>query len=192
VTDVLVRAGGMTVATPAGITFLDESGARSLYAFHGLVNNHAYALAETGDRLLVGTLGGLSVLEAGVVRANYTTANSGLRHNWVTAIAPVGGDWFIGTYGAGVLRFDSSGRWHTFADLDRQFVVNANAMLATDRAIYAGSLGGGLYIFDRARGRWRNVRDGLPSANVTALATHNGYIYVGTDNGLVRFREDMR
>jgi len=57
--------------------------------------------------------------------------------------------------------------------------------------VYAGSLSGGLYIFDRARGRWRNVRDGLPSLNVTALAAHNGYIYAGTDNGLVRFREDM-
>ena len=192
VTDILVRPGGMTVATPAGITFLDGAGARSLYAFHGLVNNHAYALAAAGDRLLVGTLGGLSVLEGDAVRANYTTANSGLRHNWITAIAPAGDEWFVGTYGAGVLRFDSSGRWHGFADLDAHFEVNPNSMLATDRAVYAGSLGGGLYIFDRARGRWRNVRGGLPSLNVTALAAHDDFIYAGTDNGLVRFREDIR
>lgn len=192
VTDILVRPGGMTVATPAGITFLDGAGARSLYVFHGLVNNHAYALAAAGDRLLVGTLGGLSVLEGDAVRANYTTANSGLRHNWITAIAPAGDEWFVGTYGAGVLRFDSSGRWHAFADLEPHFEVNPNAMLATDRAVYVGSLDGGLYIFDRARGRWRNVRDGLPSLNVTALAAHDAYIYAGTDNGLVRFREDMR
>lgn len=190
VTDILVRPGGMTVATPAGITFLDSGGARSLYAFHGLVNNHAYALAAAGDRLLVGTLGGLSVLEGGAVRSNYTTANSGLRHNWITAIAAVGGDWFVGTYGAGVLRFDSAGVWSGFADLRGHFEVNANAMLATDRAVYAGSLGDGLFIFDRARGRWRNLRDGLPSPNVTALAAHDGFIYAGTDNGLVRFRED--
>ena len=192
VTDILVRPGGMAVATPAGITLLDGAGARSLYAFHGLVNNHAYALAAAGDRLLVGTLGGLSVLDAGVVRANYTTANSGLRHNWITAIAAAGGDWFVGTYGAGVVRFDASGRWHNFADLDAHFEVNPNAMLATDRAIYAGSLGDGLYIFDRAGGRWHNVRDGLPSPNVTALAARDGNIYAGTDNGLVRFREDIR
>lgn len=191
VTDILVRPGGMTVATPAGITFLDGSGARSMYAFHGLVNNHAYALAADGERLLVGTLGGLSVIEGGVVRASYTTANSGLKHNWITAIAQAGSEWFAGTYGAGVLRLDSSGRWHGFADLSAPFEVNSNAMLATDRAVYAGSLSGGLYIYSRAGGRWRNVRAGLPSPNVTALAARDGYIYAGTDNGLVRFREDM-
>ncbi len=191
VTDVLVRPGGMTVATPAGITFVDAAGMRSLYAFHGLVNNHAYALASAGGRLLVGTLGGLSVLDGDAVRASYTTANSGLRHNWITAIAPVGGEWFVGTYGAGVLRFDGSGNWRSFPDLPAGFEVNANAMLATERAVYAGSLAGGLYIYERTSGRWKNSTAGLPSENVTALATQGGYIYAGTDNGLVRFRETL-
>jgi len=30
----------LVLGTPAGLTFLDGSGARSMYAFHGLVNNH--------------------------------------------------------------------------------------------------------------------------------------------------------
>jgi hypothetical protein len=34
------------------------------------------------------------------------------------------------------------------------------------------------------------VAEGLPSANVTALTAGNGYIYVGTDNGLVRVPEN--
>ncbi|HOK45091.1 MAG TPA: hypothetical protein PLK67_04130, partial [Bryobacteraceae bacterium] len=63
--------------------------------------------------------------------------------------------------------------------------------LTTERAVYAGSLAGGLYIYERASGRWRNLIAGLPSNNVTALAAHNGYIYAGTDNGLVRFREAL-
>lgn len=191
VTDVLVRPGGLTVATPAGVTFADSSGMRSLYAFHGLVNNHAYALAAAGGRLLVGTLGGLSVIEGDIVRASYTTANSGLRHNWITAIAPFGGEWFVGTYGAGVLRFDAAGNWRTFSDLSPNFEVNSNAMLATDRAVYAGSLAAGLYTYERATGRWKNLTDGLPSQNVTALAAQGGYIYAATDNGLVRFRETL-
>jgi hypothetical protein len=191
VTDVLMSPGGMTVATPAGITFLDDAGARSMYAFHGLVNNHVYTLAADGTRLLAGTLGGLSVIEGGIVRAGYTTANSGLRHNWITAVAREGGNWLIGTYGGGVLRWDSAGRWHTFPDLNVPFEVNPNAMLVTSRAVYTGSLSRGLYIYDLASGRWRNVRAGLPSANVTALTEHDGYVYAGTDNGLVRFREDI-
>lgn len=189
VADVLLRPGGMTVATPAGITIIDGSGMRSLYAFHGLVNNHAYALAGTGAHVLVGTLGGLSVLDGDAVTANYTTANSGLRHNWITAIVPVGAEWFVGTYGAGVLRMDAAGNWRTFSDLPTPFEVNSNAMLAAGAAVYAGSLSSGLYIYERASGRWRNVTAGLPSANVTALAAHGGYIYIGTDNGLVRFKE---
>jgi ligand-binding sensor domain-containing protein len=189
VTDVVLRRGGMAVGTPAGVTLMDASGTRSLYAFQGLVNNHVYALANSGDRLLVGTLGGLSVLDGDLVRASYTTANSGLRHNWITAIMPVGGEWFVGTYGAGVLRFDNSGRWQPFADATAPAVVNPNAMLATQAYAYAGTLGQGLLLYNRTLGRWNRLQAGLPSANVTALAVHNGTIYVGTDDGLVRFPE---
>jgi ligand-binding sensor domain-containing protein len=51
-------------------------------------------------------------------------------------------------------------------------------------------LGQGLYIYDRLQRRWTIARDGLPSTNVTALARSDGYIYVGTDNGLARIEEN--
>ncbi len=189
ITDVSLEPDGMTVATPAGLTLIDATEMRSLYAFQGLVNNHAYALARSGDRLLVGTLGGLSVLEGGIVRASYTTENSALRHNWITAIAPTGKEWFVGTYGGGIFRLDDSGRWHTFPDLASSFEVNPNAMAVTERHVCAGTLGKGLYVFDRGAERWTGVSAGLPSLNVTALAARDGYLYVGTDNGLVRIPE---
>jgi ligand-binding sensor domain-containing protein len=193
VTDILLRGDigspSITVATPAGLTTIDTAGTTSLYAFHGLVNNHVYALAASGTRLLAGTLGGLSILDSGVVSASFTTANSGLKHNWITSIVPVGADWFIGTYGAGVLKLDSSGRWSTFADWKASAVINPNAMLVTDRAVYAGTLGQGLAIFNRGTGRWVFHTSGLPSLNVTALAASNGYLYAGADNGLVRVLE---
>jgi ligand-binding sensor domain-containing protein len=189
VTDVVLRAGGMTLATPAGLTFIDSSGTHSVSDFHGLVNTHVYALGASGSELLAGTLGGLSVFEGGVVRASYTTANSSLKHNWITAIVPVGPDWFVGTYGAGVLRLDPSGQWQSFADLKPPVEINPNAMLVTPSRVYAGSLGRGLYIYDRASSRWTARTAGLPSANVTALAARAGELYVGTDNGLVRVSE---
>ena len=194
VTDVVFRSKGMTVATPAGLTTIDETGTNSLYAFHGLVNNHVYSLGvDQGDRskLLVGTLGGLSMLESGVVRASYTTANSGLKQNWITAIQPVDGSWFIGTYGTGVVELDSAGRWNTFPDMRGQIEINSNAMLGTARAVYAGTLGRGIAAYSRTSGRWNFVTKGLPSANVTALAFSNGYLYVGTENGLVRIPEQQ-
>ena len=189
VTDVAFREGGMVVATPAGLSFVDGSGVRSLYVFHGLVNNHVYAVATHGSQTLAGTLGGLSVLDNDTVRANYTTANSRLKHNWITALARVGDEWFAGTYGAGVLRLDAPGEWHSFPDLKEGFVVNPNAIAVSGGQVYVGSLDRGLFVFDRASGRWTSTTVGLPSKNVTALAAGGGYLYVGTDNGLVRIAE---
>jgi hypothetical protein len=189
VTDVVPYRDGLAIATPAGLTFLDASGARSMYAFHGLVNNHIYALGVSGDELIVGTLGGLSVIGNGEIRVNYTSAASGLKHNWITAVVPVGDDWLVGTYGAGVVGMDRSGHFRSFEKATGNIVVNPNAMLVTPRHVFAGTLGNGLYVFDRETERWTTVNEGLPSSNVTALAQSNGYIYVGTDNGLVRIQE---
>jgi ligand-binding sensor domain-containing protein len=189
VTDVAFRERGMVVATPAGLSFVDGAGVRSLYVFHGLVNNHVYTVAARGSQIVAGTLGGVSVLNDDIVRANYTTANSHLRHNWITALLRVGDEWFAGTYGAGVLRLDENGEWHAFPDLKDAFVVNPNAMIESGGQVYAGSLDRGLFIFDRSSGRWKSTLMGLPSKNVTALAAGGGYLYAGTDNGLVRIPE---
>jgi ligand-binding sensor domain-containing protein len=189
VTDIALRPNGLAAATPAGITLLDGGAPRSLYAFHGLVNNHVYALGADGNRLLVGTLGGLSILENDSVRARYTTANSALRQNWITSIVKAGGDWYIGTYGEGVLVLDRENQWRTFTDQARGLIVNPNAMLATTRAVYAGTLGHGLARYSLATGRWRTITAGLPSTNVTALALHGDTLYIGTGNGLVRVPE---
>jgi hypothetical protein len=186
VTDVVPYRDGLALATPAGLTFLDGSGAHSMYAFHGLVNNHVYALGVSGDELMAGTLGGLSVIGGGNVRVNYTAGASGLKHNWITAVVPVGDEWMIGTYGAGVLGLDGSGHFRSFEKATAELVVNPNAMLVTPKHVFAGTLGNGLYVFDRETLRWTTVNDGLPSLNVTALAQDKGTIYVGTDNGLVR------
>ena len=189
VTDVAAYRDGLALATPAGLTFLDASGARSMYAFHGLVNNHVYALGVSGDELIAGTLGGLSLLDKGNVAVNYTTKTSNLQHNWITAVAPVGAEWMVGTYGAGILGLDRGGRFHSFETASGPFEVNPNAMLVTPNYVLAGTLGNGLYLCDRQSGRWSVIDTGLPSLNVTALAIGNGYIYVGTDNGLVRIPE---
>lgn len=195
VTDVLFRpdaatANSMVIATPAGLSFLERGSLSSMYAFHGLVNNHVYTLAETGDTLYAGTLGGVSMLKNDLVQASFTTANSQLRQNWITASAILGNELYLGTYGSGVIRFDSRGAVTPFpAFAGHRIEINANAMLATGRALYAGTAGQGLAILRRGQERWQFVSDGLPSGNVTALDERNGHLYVGTDNGLVRISE---
>ncbi len=189
VTDVVPYRDGLAIATPAGLTFLDSSGARSMYAFHGLVSNHVYSLGVSGDDLMVGTLGGLSVIDHGNVKANYTAGSSGLKQNWITAVVPVGDEWMIGTYGSGVVGLDHAGHFLSFENATAEMEINPNAMLVTPQHVLAGTLGKGLYVYDRTRQRWTALSDGLPSLNVTALTESSGYIYVGTDNGLVRVQE---
>jgi ligand-binding sensor domain-containing protein len=190
VTDIAIYHDGLVVGTPAGLTFLDAGGPRSMYAFHGLVNNHVYALGVSGDELMVGTLGGLSEINKETVRVSYTAgAGSGLKHNWITAVVPIGDEWIVGTYGAGILRLDRSGHFQTFEKATASFEINPNAMLVTSHHVFAGSLGNGLYVYDRDAARWTVITDGLPSLNVTALAESNGTIYAGTDNGLVKILE---
>jgi hypothetical protein len=195
VTDVALYGDGMALATPAGITFLDDTGAHSLYAFQGLVNNHVYVLGASPDQasrdqLVAGTLGGLSLLTGGQIRRNLTTATSGLKHNWITGLAAVGNEWLVGTYGAGVLRLGADGKVTSTEATRTGVVVNPTAMVADGRVVLAGTLGQGLLVGDASGTRWRTVSAGLPSLNVTALAIRNGQVYVGTENGLVKIAED--
>ena len=189
VTDLAPFHDGLVLATPAGLTFLDSGGARSLYAFHGLANNHVYALAANGNQLLAGTLGGATVLDGDQVRVSYTTATSALKHNWITAAVRVNDGFWLGTYGAGMVFMNDTGRCQAADGASGELMVNPGAVVAGERIIAAGTLGRGLYVMERTSGRWRAVREGLPSLNVTALTIANGYLYVGTDNGLVRIAE---
>ena len=189
ITDAALYGSGMVLATPAGLTFLDGGGPRSLYAFHGLVNNHVYAVAASGKEVIAGTLGGISVLENENVAANYTVATRGLSHNWISAIVRTGDDWMIGTYGGGIVRLKPDGHFEPFDLAPAKFEVYPNAMLATSQHVIAGTLGKGLYVYNRGANRWSVITAGLPSLTVTALAEGHGYIYVGTDNGLVRISE---
>jgi ligand-binding sensor domain-containing protein len=195
VNDIALTRDGLALATPAGVTLIDATGLHSLYAFHGLVNNHVYTLATDsgGSRLLAGTLGGLTMLHNGAVNANLTSANSGLKQNWTTAIVPVsdstGDRFFIGTYGSGVMQLDDAGHITPMEGGTRPSVVNPNAMLVTARQVYAGTLGDGLLVYNRATLRWSRVVAGLPSLNVTALVEHDGELYIGTENGIVEIAE---
>jgi ligand-binding sensor domain-containing protein len=199
ITDVVPFVDGLALATPAGLTFLDANGARSIYAFHGLVNNHVYALAANGNRLLAGTLGGASVLDGDQVRVSYTTSTSALKHNWITAaVRDAGrpgsrtnddGGFWLGTYGAGVVHMDELGQFQAADGASGDLIVNPGALAASNQIVVAGMMGRGLYVMERASRRWRAITEGLPSLNVTAVTVANGYVYVGTDNGLVRIVE---
>ncbi len=194
VNDIVFTQTGTTLATPAGLTFLTPSGTDSLYAFQGLVNNHVYTLASTGGHVLAGTLGGISLLEANDVKRNLTATNSGLKHNWITALAPSPqGGWLVGTYGAGLMSLSADTNTFTPIDLPTgnpgDLVINPNALLVTRTHIYAGTLNHGFLTLNTSTNRWSVIDQGLPSRNITAFAARDGVLYIGTENGLVRIAE---
>jgi ligand-binding sensor domain-containing protein len=87
------------------------------------------------------------------------------------------------------MRLDEEGHFHSYEIATGNVAISPNAMLVTDQHVFAGTLDQGLLVYDRSTSRWSRVAMGLPSENVTALAAANGYIYIGTDHGLVRARE---
>ena len=96
--------------------------------------------------------------------------------NWITALAQVGDEWFVGSYGGGIFRLDATGRCETFPDAAGAFVVNPNAMLASGQRVYAGTLERGLYVYDRGLGRWSDVTAALPSPFEHHIANHHELI----------------
>jgi ligand-binding sensor domain-containing protein len=62
-------------------------------------------------------------------------------------------------------------------------------MLVTARQVFAGTLGDGLLVYNRATRHWSRIFTGLPSLNVTALAEHDDRLYIGTENGIVVIAE---
>ena len=195
VTDILQIEVGQgdsdtVIATNAGLTFMNGTAVSSVYAFQGLINNHVYTIARTGTSLVAGTLGGVSLLKNALVQTSLTTANSNLSQNWITGSVTVGDDVYLGTYGSGVVRMDARHDVQSFREFTGQRVeINANAMLSTNFGVYAGTATQGLAYLPKGQQRWRFWKSGLPSASVTALAADDNYIYIGTDNGLVRIPE---
>ncbi len=179
-------------ATAEGISIFEGNRPiQNLFALHGLASNHIYCAASLGKRVYLGTLGGISVLEEDRIAFSWNMANSRLAANWVNALAVLESRLFIGTYGGGIQSVDADGQWIDYGDAIGRFEVNANAMAVDVGRLYAGTLDRGIQIYDERQGRWQQLREGLPSQNVTAFAFTSDRVLVGTDRGLVEIRKDV-
>jgi ligand-binding sensor domain-containing protein len=176
---------GVAVATNKGLSVIDGAVARSITAFHGLPNNHAYAVAVANGRTYVGTLGGLAEVQGLRVARIFTTADSKLPHNWVNAVAALDGRVYVGTYGGGVATLMPTGDLVP-AEETAGLEVNPGAMAIVGRRLYVGTLRSGLWALDVDTGRWTKITAVLASTNVTAIAADAAYLYVGTEHGITR------
>ncbi|MBN1754646.1 hypothetical protein JW877_00395 [bacterium] len=181
----LSHQGVLYLATGGGLTIYDQGVFKNLYAFHGLVNNHVYTLAYHNEKLYIGTLGGISVYEKGNIVNNYTTSNTDMTVNWITALLFRDGVLWVGTYGGGLLKMEKEGQFTQLFKGDGNFEVNNNALYSDDRYLYVGTLDRGLLVADPESMRFKYYTDLLPSLNVTAVTGGPDNVYLGTDRGLL-------
>ena len=163
---------------------------KSIYAFHGLVNNHIYTMAVEGDQLYLGTLGGISRVSQMRVTESWTQMDSGLKRNWVNAMISIEKQLFVGTYGSGIQLRTESGEWRDFPALPEDLEMNPNALYFDGRYLFCGTLDRGFYVYDTKNRSWKNVSRELPSRNVTSFASENDLLYVGTEGGLLQMKYD--
>lgn len=126
---------------------------------------------------------------AGVLRREgdrwrrYSQLNGSLPDSWVTAVAPVGKELWVGTYDAGLGVLRSDGTWHA---LQPSAWVNFNAVQVVAPFVAVGTMEEGLLLYDRSVRKWRRMlkKDGLPSDDVTAALRVGKTIWIGTRGGV--------
>ncbi len=155
----------------------------------GLADDTVHVIARHGDDVLVGTLGGVSVVRRGrVVRGHaLARASERLPVRDVRALLRHEGQVYAATFGAGVHRLGGpsfEGAREAFAlasSSDGLLVAHREGLARLEGESLRPLASGGL------------ASGAIPSADVTALARAFGAIYVGTfDRGLVRLQDNGR
>jgi hypothetical protein len=169
-------------------------GSTLLSAFHGLPGNQALALLA-GQSLFVGTPSGLGALDGRRVRWRVTSGDGKLPHPWVTALYSGPDGLYVGTYGGGVTRRAGAdpprhppvdaARYQPFPETG-DLKINPGCLVEAGRRLYAGTDGRGLWRLSADGARFEPLRLPLPSPRVSALASGEGALWIGTDEGLAR------
>ena len=82
-----------------------------------------------------------------------------------------------------------TGEWVSFSGEVGRFEVNQNAMHYDGERLYVGTSDRGVLIYNTRARRWSRISSGFASQNVTAIASDDQFIYIGTMNGLVRLEK---
>jgi hypothetical protein len=185
---VLAERDAVWLATTRGIARVDSSGVQRITVENGLPATRLSSLARGADgALFVGTAHGV----ARRLGADWSLARAWagqLPDDFVTALAvDDDGALWAGTYSSGLARRDRDGAWSIVRERDGlpSNWVNPNALAAWDARVWVGTNDRGLAVFGDA---WStvDVSAGLPSNDVTAFATGDGELWVGTRGGVAR------
>lgn len=184
----VTSSGELLAGTEDGLLFVHDDALVPFGEKQGAPFRSVWALAENADQLYVGTTNGLFWgARADFARsrklARASVVQRSLPDDWVTALLPLAGGLYVGTYNAGVVRLRSENNGNTLVpDLTRPVLGYVNP-----GGIY--DLGNGQLAVASMDGLWHGAlgqERRLPtrSPDVTAVArTKSGY-WIATRQGL--------
>lgn len=194
-TDLAVLDGELLVGTAgAGVFRLGADGRvrGRLRVRHGLADEVVWRIVVQGDRALVATADGLSVIEDRRVvddaAPSSLAARLPVRDLRAVVVAPSGELW-VGSHGGGVWRLPEEGGRPVAVGggRGRRRLRRTAALAATDSAVLVGHDAGLHQVGADGAGLRALALGGLPSADVTALERAFGAVWIGTYNhGLAR------
>jgi len=153
----------------------------------GLIDNKVYSLfADSRNRIWIGTSWGISIYENGSF-SNLTDELALFRRVRAIHEDTETGEFWIATYGEGLIRIDDSGytRFTTANGLTNQIVM----AIAQDKAgrLWFATYGG-VAVLEDGEFTIYTIEDGLPSNGVIhVFIDHNDEIWFSTFNGIARF-----
>lgn len=182
----LTRAadGTLWLATGDGLLGLRDGTWRKLDERQGLPSRIVYAVSESVDGTLwVGTAAGVARIGKDGLET-FRVDDGSLPHRWVTALLADGDGAYVGTYQGGVTRLDR--RSARPLSGSEPLWINPHGLTRIGERLYAASMGSGLVAFDPTGALPAQRLGTLPDSDVTAVATFENALWVGTSTGLAR------
>ncbi len=167
------------------IVNLANFGIKNFGSFHGLINNRVYAITQTGEKIIAGTLGGISVFD-GKIFKNITSANSSLNSNWINGLIATDKRVYIGTYGGGISYLEDEGVKNI--EGTETVEVNLHSIFYKKPYLFVGTCKSGLFVYDEEEQKGKFLKGYFPLDNVTSILVDDAYFYVGTEQGLYRIK----
>jgi len=179
-----MRDGRILAGTMHGAAILGAGRPIAIGMKQNLEATNVWAVAEGEDgSIWLGTTTGLYRGRADDKEwTRYSVATGHLRDDWVMALAPRGSAIWVGTYKAGVTRFDVTPAVVTATALGDGW-INPGGLAWHGDTLYASTMEG-VRTGDGAQARWASLR-GMPGKDTTATARIGKTLWVSTRRGLV-------
>ncbi len=175
--------------TESGI-FVTTNYGKSWQVFSHELSGVVSILVAAGTNLYAAYNGFTTSTDGGM---SWLTSDSGLTNHYVTGIATIGNELFVGTFkfpgdtAGGVYTSADQGKYWSPADYGlTSFAVNTLISSGTD--LYAGT-NSGVFVSTDNGASWIDISIGTPvgSSAVTSLAVYDGFLFAGTNgNGTWR------